>query len=354
MQISSKMKFIAESSFRRLLVCASAFFFLSHVAAQNNATAPSDSVKRYVDTILQIAREHSLFRKNADWPAITDSLYAKIQGAKTIPEAIPAIQYMLKALGDKHGALVYDGKWYSKITANKVPDFRKPLLDQLIAGVKLKTALFSGGYGYILIPYVGVTAPADVAAYAQGVQDSICKINSPAVKGWIIDLRLNRGGNMNPMLAGIGNIIGDGKIGAFLKADGTIETDWDIKGGDLYVYGMKTVDLHYKCAVNDHIKVAVLLSEATCSSGEVVAIALKGRLNTRFFGERTSGFVTANNTYLLDNHSFLLLATNYEADRNNKIYRDCVEPDVTMINGDDFSNLESDLKIKAALAWLAK
>lgn len=85
-------------------------------------------------------------------------MYAKIQGAKTIPEAIPAIQYMLKALGDKHVALVCDGHWYSRTSANKEPDFRKPLLDQLMAGAKLKIALLPGGYGYILIPYVGVTA----------------------------------------------------------------------------------------------------------------------------------------------------------------------------------------------------
>ena len=348
------MDCMANALFRSFLVCSSAIFCISRSAGQGNTIASPDSVKNYVDTILHIAREHSLFRKNVDWLAITDSVYAKIQGAKTIPEAIPAIQFMLKALGDKHGALVYDGKWYSKTSADKAPDFRKPLLDQLIAGVKLKAALLRGHYGYILIPYVGVTAPADVAAYAQGVQDSICKINSPAVKGWIIDLRLNRGGNMNSMLAGIGNIIGDGKIGAFLTPDGAIETDWDLKDGDIYVYGMKTVDLANKCTIREHIKVAVLLSEATCSSGEVVAIALKGRPNTRFFGERTSGYVTANNTYKLDRHSFLLLATNYETDRNNNIYRDYIDPDVTMIDGDNFLNLDNDLKIKAALEWLSK
>lgn len=206
----------------------------------------------------------------------------------------------------------------------------------------------------ISLSHTWALRPGRCETHAQQVQDSICKINSSPVKGWIIDLRLNRSGNMNPMLAGIGNIIGDGKIGTFARPDRTIETDWDLKDGDLYIYGVKTVNLHNKCAINNRIKVAVLLSEATCSSGEVVAIALKGRVNTLFFGERTSGYTTANNTYPLDNNSFLLLATNYETDRDNKIYQDYVEPDVVMIDGDNFLNLDNDLKIKAAMAWLSK
>ena len=38
--------------------------------------------------------------------------------------------------------------------------------------------------------------------------------------GWIVDLRHNRGGNMWPMVAGLGPLLGEGRAGAFVDPDG--------------------------------------------------------------------------------------------------------------------------------------
>ena len=54
-------------------------------------------------------------------------------------------------------------------------------------------------------------------AFALRLQQIIKEIDNNNLKGWIIDLRNNTGGNMWPMLLGIGPIIGDGTAGYFVN-----------------------------------------------------------------------------------------------------------------------------------------
>jgi carboxyl-terminal processing protease len=332
------------------------FILFSNVThGQNIKKTMNDSVKRYIDTIINIVHHQSLFKDSVNWAAIRDSVYINANGAETIEAALPAIQYIFRAIKDKHGALIYKGKWYTWNINSTMPFIRKELLDQLKAGpIKVKTDLFEGKYGYIQIPYIGVTDPTEVNEYAQQIQDSVCKLNQSGIKGWIIDLRLNRGGNMAPMITGIGNLIGDGKLGSFTDANGAVQKEWILKDGELYFDNLKLTAIENKCSVANNIKIAVLISQITASSGETTAIALKGRSNTKFFGEITSGFVTANKMYFLDQFSTLLVANSYEADRNHHIYKDFVKPDVTIIEGDNFLYLKNDTKIKAALKWLSE
>jgi hypothetical protein len=51
--------------------------------------------------------------------------------------------------------------------------------------------------------------------------------------GWIIDLRGNGGGNMWPMLAGIGFVLGEGNLGYFVDGK-SIEVAWRYQDGALY------------------------------------------------------------------------------------------------------------------------
>ena len=50
----------------------------------------------------------------------------------------------------------------------------------------------------------------------QQIQDQIKIMDHPYNIGWIVDLRGNGGGNMWPMLAGIGPILGEGIAGYFI------------------------------------------------------------------------------------------------------------------------------------------
>lgn len=87
----------------------------------------------------------------------------------------------------------------------------------------------------------------------------------------------------------------------------------------------------------------------------MTAIAFKGRPNTYFIGEPTAdGYTTSNGYFQFTPILILNFATNFVADRNKKVYKTTVNPDLTIYQGDDFDNLLSDTKIKAAIKCLTE
>ena len=86
--------------------------------------------------------------------------------------------------------------------------------------------------------------------------------------------------------------------------------------------------------------------------GEALAISFKGRPRTRFIGEKTGGYTTANESIQFSAETGMFLATSVETDRNRNRYPENVSPDEEITGGDDFDYLLNDKKIQAALRWL--
>ncbi|RZK21353.1 MAG: hypothetical protein EOO86_01320 [Pedobacter sp.] len=59
------------------------------------------------------------------------------------------------------------------------------------------------------------------------------------IKCWIIELRINTGGNMYPIIAALSDLIGEGKVGSFLTPDKQSDGNWIIKNASLYVGRIK-------------------------------------------------------------------------------------------------------------------
>lgn len=208
--------------------------------------------------------------------------------------------------------------------------------------------------GYIRLP--GINAGGSLAqqqAAAVIVRDSVARLFGRRVKAWILDLRLNDGGAMAPMLAGIAPLLGDGHLGGFVDHTGQAQEQWRLRRGNFYLDTLAVTALP---APSHHVPsdrpIAVLLSGLTASSGEIVAISLKGRPATRFFGEPTYGATTANTSYRIQGSSYLTLAGSVDADRNGHVYLVRVQPDELITGGDNFVDVAQDAKVRAALQWL--
>ena len=105
-----------------------------------------------------------------------------------------------------------------------------------------------------------------------------------------------------------------------------------------------------RCSCSGKTKVAVLLSQVTASAGEMLAIALKGRKNTIFIGEKTYGLTTGNVTFKIDGH-LLAVSASFSEDRTGKIYNNAVTPDIEIIEGDNFFDISKDKKVLEAIMW---
>jgi carboxyl-terminal processing protease len=167
---------------------------------------PSPTARSYLDKAIDIMEKNSIRRDKVDWPALRSHALLMARGGKEPADTYEAIRYAIGQLGDHHSFFLEaaSGKqWRGEGGSQPRPELK----------------LLEGGVGYIVIPSYSGGDPAAAAAYTDDVQGRIAAIDPAARCGWIVDLRNNQGGNMWPMLSGVGPILGEGEILSLIKPD---------------------------------------------------------------------------------------------------------------------------------------
>lgn len=284
----------------------------------------SVAMQTYLDEIVSAMQANSINRKRIDWPNFKIKVNAQAQGAQTKAELYPAIELALTLLGDNHSSYVpaVGGIQLFGIRTVKC-------IDGPAAAVPTVSTI-----GYLKVPATGTVDAKGVqtglfgASYAQALQDAIKAADKEGLQGWIVDLRGNLGGDSWAMLAGVGPILGEGLVGYFVDADSTYSA-WSYEQGKAItsksatIYSVSTPYILRKA----NPKVAVLTDQVTASAAEVIAVAFKGRANTRSFGNPTCGLSTANISGRLSDGAVLSLAVSKMADRTRTVYGQTVLPD---------------------------
>lgn len=272
----------------------------------------------FLQEILNIMQTHSINRQNLNWTDFRDQVKSRAGAAQKIEDTYDAIQLALTLLGDNHSS------------------FRKPDGNILMGDreVVCSAAVFNlpvlpDNIGYISVQGFSGGSDADNTSFAEKIQSEIMESDTEEITGWIVDLRGNTGGNMWPMLAGVGPILGEGVAGYFVDPDNS-NSAWG------YFEGASTFNQNPVVQVSDpyvlkkpNPKVAVLLDNAVASSGEAIAISFIERENTKSFGSATCGLSTSNRNFNLANGHTLLLTNAYMADRNLNLFGSQIIPDVS-------------------------
>ena len=185
---------------------------------------------------------------------------------------------------------------------------------------------------------------------AQALNDSLCALLDQNVKGIVLDLRLNGGGAMYPMMLGLEQLLNDGKLGSF-EAKG--HQNWVIKNNSFYLDTMLLTSIVPKCSIpNSNISVAVLIGQGTGSSGEFLAMSFKKRDNTIFIGSNTAGYITTTMGFKINDAVWLLLSVGYGRDRDGQIYKEAISPDIFNNEPDSFNDIQNDKKVLACVKWI--
>jgi carboxyl-terminal processing protease len=221
----------------------------------------------------------------------------------------------------------------------------------------LQGRLITNEVGLIVLPQFSASmvdqkkAKADADQFAEQIQSLIRDLDQKNARGWILDLRLNSGGNMWPMLAGIGPILGEGEVGSFVSGTNTVK--WSYRDGKAMIGNnvLSQAATPYRVK-QENPPVAILIDEMTASSAEAVVIAFKGRAKTHFFGMPTRGVPTANQPFKLTDGAILNLTTAIEADRTGKSYDSKIPPDTEIKTNWSLYGTDDDPVIQAALKWL--
>nr|HPH85804.1 S41 family peptidase [Ferruginibacter sp.] len=218
--------------------------------------------------------------------------------------------------------------------------------------IRIRTHLLNQQVIYVQVP--GIQAQGEqVNRMAQALSDSICRYSQLQPKGFIIDLRLNMGGQLSVMLSGLQPLLGNGYIGGGVDLTQKETKRFEMVAGNLEINKKAMTSIWHQCQGSfEQMPVAVLIGPVTASSGSITAIAFKQRPNTIFIGEPTAdGYSTGNDYFYFTENLLLNLSTEYSQDRKGIVYTHSVHPDL-LIDGDvDFDNQDKDPGIKAALNW---
>jgi len=270
----------------------------------------------YLNEVLITMQAHSINRKNIDWNDFRKEVFDRAKDAQTITDTYFSIRHALVLLNDNHSLFIK-------------PDGDIIFVGGLRCGAAGVTSpTLSDNIGYVKVnSFSGDSQSTDALAFANEIQDQIRNSDNPELEGWIVDLRGNGGGNMWPMLAGVGPVLGEGIAGYFIDPDG-YERTWGYESGTSIFDGVPATQLdNFYTLINPNPKVAVLLDKGIASSGEVMAVSFIGRENTRSFGTSTCGLSTSNSQFTFSDNSVLYLTTSYQADRNKNIFGGPIEPD---------------------------
>lgn len=316
-------------------------------------TLKNDSIKTFVNTSIDLIRSNAVDISNIK--AIQNTFYSKAKDLNSVYELAPIYSDIFKLLKDHHGGLKYKGKTYgwNKPAVSK----NVYLKEKLKSNKAVVSQMINKTIGYIRIPGNDDFAFKKVDSIANDITEHINKINTAVLKGWIIDLRMNTGGNMYPILLGLKEFIGNENIvfGGFKNSKSETSGQWEIKNGKMLIDGIElSRQKQLKSSIREDIPIVILTSCYTASAGEMTAISLIGRKNTYVVGEPTAGYTTAVQGFTINNDAGLNLATDYVFDRNLKIYKNSITPYFEVLLGDNLEDLRKDSKIIKALELLKK
>lgn len=206
-----------------------------------------------------------------------------------------------------------------------------------------------GGIGYLDLPGLRGNAALN---YAEIVQRLICEIDQTTTWGWIVDLRRNTGGNMWPMLVGVGPVLGEGACLMFVTSEEQERVFYQPgRAFSMREDESESIEQAYTLK-QPWPPVAVLTSPLTASSGEFITLAFRGRPRTRSFGEPTYGVPTANDEKKMSDGALILLTNALGADRTGCASDSPLPPDVPVKIDWTRLGTDDDPVLQAAYRWL--
>ena len=275
--------------------------------------------QQYVKKAIKLMDKKGLFAEGSSWDEARATALAA--DPASMEETYDVVRAALKVAGGKHSFISTVERQQASAAEDKET---VPSVTQLEEGILL-----------IALPHFSGQTADENQRYARSVLDGLPETETAeagSLKGVIIDLRGNTGGNMYPMIAAIHRFLPDDSILRFKTRKFTMPITKD--------FVLRSVGLEAQPALD--CPVALLTDEWTASSGEAVLLCFRGLEKARTFGGATAGYASANEPYPMPDGSQLVLTTGCDMARTGEMFcDDPIAPDVT-----------TDQPLEDALIWL--
>lgn len=311
-----------------------------------------DSIRVHLDSCLYILKENSLYADRVNWKKTKKKVFEKAMSAKTKSEAFEALKIAFDTLGDKHATYYHLDDSYKLDNAELMNRYSDSIKAAWKRGPRIDGRMI-GNMAYFAVPFMGVNKQEQIDSYANWLYNEISKLQSQNPKGWIIDLRLNGGGNIRPMLAGLTPFFKDGVVSYYVDKNGKSEEESAFSKGKFLMDGKVQAVIKNKIESFSNAKVAVLIGAGTASSGEITAAVFSKRPNTILLGDNTAGLANATNGFIFDhNKAYFLLSTARIADNRKRTFPEIIKPELYIEGNESFNDIINDIAVKKAIDWL--
>lgn len=279
------------------------------------------SAETYGKNALSTIDKNGIFAGNDEWKSTYNECLKMIENAKNYDNTYDAIRKALSVGGGKHSMLM---------TKSESQDTTESY-DEVLPTVSL-----DGDIAIIKLPDFLGTAEAG-QKYAKVAEDFIHE-NRDKIKGVVLDLRGNTGGDMGPMATAVSSLLPDGELVYYHYRSYDIPVT--LKNGVVSNAGTGGKSLYPEEKLN--VPVAILTDDMTASSGEALTLCFRGLERTRTFGAPTAGYTSVNMLYNMYDGAQMYLTVAFDKARTGEIFKETsIEPDVA-----------TDSPLEAALEWL--
>lgn len=294
----------------------------------------------YLEAALDILAANSRHKYEVDWDRLRSTVWKDAGKLNEPADAYPAIRHALDLVGDRHSFLLTPEEVVERVTCVNAPPYVRVAPDPSGTAPPV---------GYVR---VGSAVCPGSSELATAYQREIERIDTAGVCGWIVDLRGNGGGNISPMIGGVGPIVGEGVLGYFVGPDSA--KPWAYRNGSVLIGGNTAATVTDPYELRDASPpVVVLVNGVTASAAEATYLSFVGRPNTHTIGGWTAGYSTANTAFLLSDSAVLAVTTAVMADRTGQTYGGYIVPE-RVTGGDGTLNPDTDRAYRYALEWLAE
>ena len=324
-------------------------------SAQTTLTS-KDSIKVFYDSLFHFMETAFLNKNEINWQSLREDTERNLDHHKNFQSSLQEINHFFERAKASHCQVFYQDKSYSTLKQEpSEEDFSEQWIKKYAAyeDGKFEVKLLDDKYAYIFLPGWNFEDISEESIHqkAQPLYDQLNALKQQhAIEGWIIDLRLNFGGNVYPMLLGLYDLLGNGEVWGSLNPEGQLINNIRLINGAYLDNNQMTSYIIPDGERMAASKVAIVMSSVTASSGEIVAMSFKGRKNTIFIGQDTYGATTSNDKRDLPFGAFMALTTGIDCDRNQNTYEN-IKPDISVLKGDNFDKLLEDENIMEAIEY---
>lgn len=325
------------------------------LGAQSPPATMPDSVREYIREAMAAFRAHSVHRTVVDWPALEDSVVVRSAAAQMPSDTWRALIWALRKV-DRHSFLRPTpdrmAELAAALTGGTIFTPSAPARPSAVAPKRASPSerLFDDGIALVAVPpHDGRNRPS----YVDSLQMQIGALDSAGACGWVVDLRQNTGGNMWPMLAGVGPLLGAELVGSFTNSPSG--AGWRYRDGRSWsgdstqpAEALGWGSIPPRRVRNPAAPVALLVGRETASSGEMTMLAFLGRPHVRSFGDSTAGYTSSNTNVPLRDGTTLVVTSSYPRDRLGRTYPLTLSPD-EFVPSDSAGD---DAPLRRATAWL--